>query len=106
MIWRENNDMIYVLNDDGDWTVYGDIYIEGAPEPEGFQPPAGLHTPVRGFGAIWPAKLGGTSARIGWATEPEYALPILFQDFQQGLMLEMEGRVYLLEDDDSRWLAL
>lgn len=106
MIWRENNDMIYVLNDDGDWTVYGDIYIEGAPEPEGFQPPAGLHTPVRGFGAIWRAKLGGTSARIGWATEPEYALPILFQDFQQGLMLEMEGRVYLLEDDDSRWLAL
>lgn len=105
MIWRENNDMIYVLNDDGDWAAYADIYVEGALEPDGFQPPAGSHAPVRGFGAIWRGKLGGTSARIGWAIESEYALPILFQDFEKGLMLEMEGRAYLLEDDDSRWLA-
>ena len=105
MIWRENNDMIYVLNDNGDWAVYADIYVEGAPEPDGFQPPAGLHTPVRGFGAIWRTKLGGTSARIGWATQDEYAAPALFQDFEKGLMLEMEGKAYLLGDNGGHWQA-
>jgi len=105
MIWRENNDMIYVLNDDGEWAAYADIYVEGAPEPDGFQPPAGLYTPVRGFGAIWRAKPGGISARIGWATQDEYAVSVLCQDFEKGLMLEMEGKVYLLGDRGGRWQA-
>lgn len=105
MIWRKSNDMIYVLHDDGDWAVFPDIYEEGAAEPGGFQPPEGLRTPVRGFGAIWRAKLGGTSARIGWATQDEYAVSVMFQDFERGLMLEMEGKVYLLGDNGGRWLA-
>jgi hypothetical protein len=105
MIWRKSNDMIYVLYDDGDWAMYADIYEEGAPEPGGFQPPPGLYTPVRGFGAIWRAKLGGANARIGWATQDEYAVSVLFQDFEKGLMLEMEGKVYLLGDNGGRWLA-
>ena len=105
MIWRKNNDMIYVLYDDGDWAAYLDISVDGAAEPEGFQPPDGLYTPLRGFGATWRSQLGGTAARIGWATEEEYALLIQFQDFEQGLMLEMDGRVHLLEDDGGIWLA-
>ncbi len=105
MLWRKSNDMIYVIHDDGDWAVFPDIYEEGAAEPGGFQPPAGLRTPVRGFGAIWRAKLGGTAARIGWATQDEYAVSVLFQDFEKGLMLEMEGKVYLLGDNGGRWLA-
>lgn len=105
MIWRKGNDMIYVLYDDGDWAAYSDISVEGEPEPGGFQPPEGLRTPVRGFGAIWRAKLGGTAARIGWATQDEYAVSVLFQDFEKGLMLEMEGRVYLLGDNGGCWLA-
>ncbi|MCX7669086.1 MAG: hypothetical protein N2439_03315, partial [Anaerolineae bacterium] len=105
MIWRRSNDMIYVLYDDGDWAMFADIYEEGAPEPGGFQPPAGLRTPVRGFGAIWRTKLGGTAARIGWATQDEYAVSVVFQDFERGLMLEMEGKVYLLGDNGGRWLA-
>lgn len=105
MIWRSSNDMIYVLYDDGDWAVYQDIWEEGTPEPGGFQPPEGLRTPVRGFGAIWRARLGGTNARIGWATQDEYAVSVLFQDFEKGLMLEMEGKIYLLGDNGGRWLA-
>ncbi len=97
--------MIYVLYDDGDWAMYADIYEEGAPEPGGFQPPAGLRTPVRGFGAIWRAKLGGTAARIGWTTQDECAVSVLFQDFERGLMLEMEGKLYLLGENGGRWLA-
>lgn len=105
MVWRQSNDLIYVLYDDGDWTAYPDIYQEGAPEPGGFQPPEGLYVPVRGFGAIWRTKLGGAGARIGWATQGEYGLPGVFQDFEKGLMLEIEGKVYLLGDNGRRWLA-
>ena len=105
MIWRKSNDMIYVLYDDGDWAMYPDIYEEGAPEPSGFEPPPGLRTPVRGFGATWRVRLGGAEARIGWATESEYAVSVLFQDFEKGLMLVLEGKVYLLGDNGGRWLA-
>ena len=105
MIWRKSNDMIYVLHDDGDWAAYSDIYDEGAAEPEGFQAPAGLYTPVRGFGAIWRVQLGGISARIGWAAQDEYAVSLQVQDFEKGLMMEMEGAVYLLGDGGSYWLA-
>ncbi len=104
MIWRENNRMIYVLHSDGDWAAYPDIWVDGAPEPEGFQAPSDLYTPVRGFGTIW-RRLGGTSARLGWATEPENSVPIQFQDFEKGLMLEMAGKVYLLGDNGERWLT-
>jgi len=79
--------------------------VEGAAEPEGFQPPAGLYAPVRGFGTIWREKLGGTNARIGWATQAEYAVPVQVQDFGKGLMLQMEGKTYLLGEDGGRWLA-
>jgi hypothetical protein len=105
MIWRKSNDMIYVLYDDGDWAAFPDISVDGAPEPEGFQAPAGLYTPVRGFGATWRAELGGTSARIGWATQDEYGVSVQFQDFEKGMMLEMEDKVYLLGDNGRRWLA-
>ena len=105
MIWRKSNDMIYVLYDDGNWAAYPDISVDGAPEPEGFQAPAGLYTPVRGFGATWRAELGGTAARTGWATQDEYAVSVPFQDFEKGLMLEMEGKVYMLGDNGARWLA-
>jgi len=104
MIWRKNNNQIYVLHSDGDWAAYPDIWADGTPEPQGLQPPTGMYTPMRGFGTTW-RRLGGTSARLGWATEAEYAVPIQFQDFEKGLMLEMEGKVYLLGDNGGRWLA-
>lgn len=104
MIWRENNRMIYVLHNDGDWAAYPDVWVDGTPEPGGFQAPSGLYTPVRGFGTIW-RRLGGTSARLGWATGTEGPVSIRFQDFEKGLMLEMEGKVYLLGDNGGLWLA-
>jgi hypothetical protein len=103
MIWRKSNDMIYVLYDDGDWAAYPDRSVDGEPEPAGFEAPAGLHTPVRGFGVTWRAALGGTGARIGWATEAEYGLPIQVQDFQHGLVFMMSDTTYLLGDDGRTW---
>ncbi len=109
MLWRKSNDMIYVLYDEGDWAAYPDISVDGEPEPAGFDAPPGLVTPVRGFGATWRTRLGGTGARIGWATEQEYAVSIQVQDFEHGLIFlpagGMNGAVYLLGDDGGRSLV-
>lgn len=103
MIWRQNTDRIYVLHSDGEWSNLPDISVEGAPEPNLFQAPAGLFVPVRGFGATWHQQLGGAGNPLGWAVEQEYAVPLAIQDFENGLMVELEGRVYLLGDDGARW---
>jgi hypothetical protein len=104
MIWRANNDLIYVLNNAGNWAAFRDTYVEGAPEPGGYAPPAGLRAPVRGFGAIWRERLGGPAARVGWATEPERALRIEAQDFERGAIINLEGTVVLLGEDGERWI--
>lgn len=105
MIWRENTDRIYVLHDGGGWTDYPDISIEGAPEPNRFQAPLGLFVPVRGFGAIWHEKLSGPGSRLGWATEAEYWTPIAVQDFQTGILIDLEGRILVLGNNGARWLT-
>ncbi|MCX5682350.1 MAG: zinc ribbon domain-containing protein, partial [Planctomycetota bacterium] len=105
MIWRKDNDMIYVLYDEGDGLGTPETSVDGAPEPGGFQPPAGLLAPVRGFGVTWRERLGGQSARIGWATEQEYWLPMQFEDFERGLMFEMDNKIYLLGEDGRHWLT-
>lgn len=105
MIWRENTDRIYVLYDGGGWTDYPDISIEGAPEPNRFQAPPSLFVPVRGFGAIWHDKLSGPGSRLGWATEAEYWTPIAVQDFQTGILIDLEGRILVLGNNGARWLT-
>ena len=105
MIWLQYNDMIYVLDNGGKWAAYKDVYEEGAPEPGGYQPPDGLRAPIRGFGIIWREKLGGADARIGWATEQEKGLNILSQTFEKGMIFQVEGQIYILGDNGSRWQA-
>lgn len=68
MIYLDGADaagQIYVLTDDGRYTVYEDAYIEGMPDPAGSPPTDDLLVPVRGFGQIWRA-LGGDAAGIGY----------------------------------------
>ncbi len=105
MIWGENRDWHYVLYDDGTWESYGNEYEEGMQEPGIYQPPTGLFVPVLGFGIVWHKHLGGADARIGWATEQEYWLPIQVQDFETGLAIEMESVTYLLGDSAARWFT-
>lgn len=104
MIWRENTDRIYVLYDNGDWSDYLDISVEGAPEPNRYQAPPGFFVPVRGFGAIWHQMLDGPGSRLGWAREEEYWTPITVQDFQTGILIEAEGRILVLGNNGARWL--
>jgi hypothetical protein len=103
MIWRKNTDWHYVLHDDGSWQDYADEHEEGMGEPAGYQPPAGLVTPLRGFGIVWRKYQGGTDSQIGWATENEYWSPYVVQDFEKGLIIELEGNIYVLGDNGVRW---
>jgi hypothetical protein len=107
MIWRKSNDMIYVLYEAGDWAAYPDESVDGAAEPDGPQPPAGLFAPVRGFGTTWRNRLGGATARLGWGTEAEYGVALPFQDFDHGLMFELAGKHYQLGEDHGQkvWVA-
>ena len=103
MIWRKNIDWHYVLFDDGHWENYKDEHSAGMSEP-GYQAPPGLVTPVRGFGIVWRKYMGGPdSPRIGWALEDEYWAPYLVQDFEKGLLVELEGKTYVLGNNGAQW---
>jgi hypothetical protein len=105
MIWRANNDLIYVMNNAGNWGVFKDSYVEGAPEPGGYAAPAVRQAPVRGFGAIWRERLGGPNARVGWATEPERAAKIQTQDFERGAIIRLDGTNLILTENGAHWFA-
>jgi hypothetical protein len=62
---------IYVLFDDGTLQSFPDNFVDGTTEPN-IQAPAGLYTPVRGFGKVWREGTGArVRERLGWATAPE-----------------------------------
>ncbi len=105
MIWRQNTNWHYVLHDGGTWENYRDEYQEGMQEP-GYHAPLGLVTPVRGFGIVWRKYQGGPdSPRVGWGVEKEYWAPFHVQDFKKGLIIELEGTIYVLGDNGTRWLT-
>jgi hypothetical protein len=70
MLWFSDTEEIWVLTHIGQRVVvYVDDYMEGMPDPTA-DAPAGLFTPVRGFGRVW-AALGGGDSILGWALAPE-----------------------------------
>lgn len=69
LLWFSDVKQIFVLTDDGTLRVYTDAYVEGEPDPAATAP-AGLFTPLRGFGLLWET-LGGAQGALGWATAPE-----------------------------------
>jgi hypothetical protein len=103
MYWRQDADRIYVMYNDGRWQDFADIWNEGEPEGAGLIPPAGLFEPKRGFGKVWRVKLGGSQAAIGWAVEEERGMHSQVQDFERGVMLALEGAVYVFYRDDGSW---
>jgi hypothetical protein len=88
MLWRDGQDLVYVLYQDGDASIIYEKYRQDMdPEKIGYAPPPGLQEPIRGFGKVWREHLGGLSARIGWATEHEYVAPnLVVQDFKDGMI--------------------
>ncbi|MCB9420406.1 MAG: protein kinase [Ardenticatenaceae bacterium] len=95
MIWREDNDRIYVIYSGNSWASYADIWQEGDPDFAcGAQesPP----TPIRGFGKIWCA-YDVVRSGLGNAAEGEWGDSASAQDFNGGTILQVgNGRIYVL----------
>ena len=107
MFWREDQRVIYVLTADGQWFWTADTWDESQPAYDAsLTPPEGLIQPVRGFGKVWREQLGGPTAAIGWATQPEVGYEASWQYMALGLLLtDNEGRVYALRGDGA-WQQL
>ena len=52
---------------------------------------------------IWRDYQDGLDSRIGWGLENEYWSPFQVQDFENGLLIELENRIYVLGDNGTRW---
>jgi hypothetical protein len=98
MLWKEDNDWVYALNyrggtdsKAGDWATGGDSWRwDGVsfPDGRGLTPPEGLVEPIRGFGDVWFARLGGPSSQLGWGTEQEKGFCALVQPFEYGMLVQ------------------
>ena len=82
MIWIAEEDMIYVLFEDGNspnWNRYLDHWQVGDPESDAsLAAPVGLQQPIRGFGLIWREE-PRVRERVGWATGAEMGFETTLQ---------------------------
>jgi hypothetical protein len=93
MFWRQDNELIYVVYEQGPragtYQSVLDRWSEGDPQYScpAVVPP-GTVQPERGFGAVW-CDLGAANAPIGWGLEEEAGFwpgsgDPLVQDFERG----------------------
>jgi len=86
MIWRQNEDAVYVYAGDGDWTRYEDNWNEEALSNNRGTAPTGLQSPVRGFGYLWETN-DDVYNDLGWATGDEKGFCARIQQFEKGILL-------------------
>ena len=104
MLWRQDNNSIYVLYNDGRWARYDDLWQEGDDPEYTCGEPSSPPTPLRGFGRIWcdhaavRAALGNvTAAEIGDSAGS-------VQDFVNGtLLLSPDGSTFVFVGETSTW---
>jgi hypothetical protein len=108
MIWRGDEERIYVLFSDGVWLAFDDTFREGEPEFDStLRPPEGRQQPVRGFGKVWRTH-PDVRTKLGWATAREDGVTAQVQSFSNGTMLWVQGIIYtLLEEPNGqlRWVV-
>ena len=99
MLWREDTHAIYVLSDDGHWSVYPDTFTEGEPESDpSLSPPAGYLQPIRGFGKVW-RENPDVAERVGWARGREAAATGSIQPFERGVLIGTGLRTFALIEE-------
>ena len=103
MLWREADQAVLVLLNDGTWHSYPDQWHEGMQEHscEG-SPPDSLLQPKRGFGLVW-CEQNGVKERLGWAIDEEGGDISAWQVFEHGLMISSATRAvtYALFEDGT-----
>jgi hypothetical protein len=92
MIWREDNDYIYALYNNGAWGAYENIWYEGDPQyscPD-IAPSQSPPTPLRGFGKIWCTHANVRNG-LGNAVAGEQGNDSTVQTFELGTVLRTGG---------------
>jgi hypothetical protein len=111
MIWVSEQDLIYVLFDDGQspwWRAYTDKWNEGDPlDDPAITPPTGLYQPVRGFGLVWREE-PGVRERIGWAEDSEVGFMTAVQStsrpkYNDIYIGALDGKIWKLLPESSGW---
>ena len=103
MLWREEDQAVFVLYNDGTWTSYVDLWHEDLAEYSCERsPPANLLQPKRGFGFVW-CKEDGVKGGLGWATDEEQGSSHVWQLFGHGQMISGGTRpiIYALSQDGT-----
>ncbi len=104
MIWREDTQSIYVLYENGAWSVFEDTFVEGDTESDpALVAPGGTFQPIRGFGKVWREQLGGAAAPLGWATLPESGVSGTTQDWAHGTLLSFGLAERFLLFENGHW---
>lgn len=101
MFWRQDNDRIYAVYNNGTWASYADIWAESNPTFScGTQqtPP----TPQRGFGKIWCAN-SAVQQGLGNATDLEWATYGEIQEFVNGMIWRVGGNTTIVFYYNSSW---
>ncbi len=101
MVWRKDNDRHYVLYDAGGWQSFANTWQEGdevATCEREESPPF----PLRGFGRVW-CENGSVRNGLGYATTDEDGYNGAVQDFESGIIFNLNGKTYVLYSDNGTW---
>jgi hypothetical protein len=99
MYYRDDTKEYWVFAEGGSWRRYTDVYPSD-PEPTD-EAPAGLFTPVSGFGRLW-QKYPNVRSTLGWGTTREMGFNGVIEHFTRGVMLyspainDHSARIYVL----------
>ena len=86
MVWRQDENFIYVFADDGNWERFDDEWDDQALTNNRGTPPTDRRSPMHGFGYLWETN-DDVYADLGWATHPEKGFCALVQQFEKGILL-------------------
>ena len=86
MIWRENDDAVFVFENGATWARHDDDWDDQAYTSVRGTPPEGLQAPVRGLGYLWENE-DEVFNGLGWATAGERGFCASFQQFETGYLL-------------------
>ena len=88
MIWRQDDQSVYVLSNKGSFVVYTVNDYSSLASPTDV-PTAGRYTPVNAFGKVWNGEqFRDTSVRdvMGWATAPELGYTAAISAYSNGCL--------------------
>jgi len=103
MFWRQDQNMIYVLYNNGTWASYADTWTSAEPEWDTMIfPPSGYYQPKRGFGKVWRNE-SGVRDNLQWATTEERGFFGTLQTYDGGMMLWSNLRGVFVLYNDNTW---